>query len=72
MDKFTFYDIPVFNHFMNPIEVMEIRVLNAFGNFAGQRIHRRTLSGYFDNHADFCKALKPIVDGTGKVYQKWE
>lgn len=58
----TFYDTLVFNHFSKPGEVMEIRILNASGNFAGQRIQRRTLSGYFDNHADFCKALK-LIEG---------
>jgi len=60
MNKLTFFDAAAWNHFHKPGEVVEMRILNAVGNFAGQRIHRKTLSGYFDNHADFCTAIKAI------------
>lgn len=60
MNKLTFYDESVWNHFLKPGEVAEIRTLNTTGNFAGQRVYRKTISGYFDNHADFCKALKQL------------
>jgi len=58
MERLSFYDLMVWNHFFNSGEVVEIRILNATGHLDGQRIYRKTLSGYFDNHPDFYKALK--------------
>lgn len=62
MNKLTFFNVDVWSHFMNPGEVVEIRIPDTTGSFAGQRVYRKTISGYFDNHADFCKALK-IIEG---------
>ncbi|OPY13242.1 MAG: hypothetical protein A4E66_00846 [Syntrophus sp. PtaB.Bin001] len=62
MNNLTLYDESVWNHFVKPGEVVEIRVLGASGKLAGQSVYRKTVSGCFDNHPDFCKAMKQ-VDG---------
>jgi len=60
VENLTFYDSTVWNHFLNPGEVVEIRILNAAGTFAGQRVYRKTVSGSFDNRSDFCGAMKAL------------
>lgn len=57
---FTMLDIEVWNRFVKPGEVVEIRLLEAFGKHIvwGGGFAKGTVSGYFDNHEDFCKYLK--------------
>ena len=60
--RYTLFDIEVWNLFTKPGEVVEIRLLGAFGkNRAwGGGFAKGTVSGYFDNHTDFCKCLKMV------------
>jgi len=60
MINHTFFNEVVWSHFFNPDEVVEIRILGASGTMVGKSIYRTTLSGYFDNHQDFCRALQAI------------
>ena len=60
MNRFTFYDEAVWNLFHKSGKVVEIRILGASGTMVGKSVYRKTLSGYFDNHPDFCRALQAI------------
>lgn len=62
--KLTFFVELVFLLFVKPGELIEIRVLNATGRLDGGNFYKRTLSGYFDNHADLLKALALIKNFT--------
>jgi len=70
MNRLNFYDTSVWNHFHKPGEVVEMRILDATGTFAGRQAYRKTLSGYFDSHADFCKVLKATggIDYSGTYF----
>jgi len=60
MGPLNFYNVKVWNHFSNAREIVEMRILNAYGFLNGKRIWGKIVFGYFDNHLDFCKALKDI------------
>lgn len=71
MQNITFSDKSTWNHFFNPGEVVEIRSLKASGRLpSSETVRRQTVSGYFDNHADFCKAIKAIegLDYSGTYF----
>jgi len=48
----TLFDLDVFNLFVHPGEIIEVRAMGV------DRKKNMVLSGYFDNHNDFCKAVK--------------
>jgi hypothetical protein len=50
-------DKPVFETFIYPGEVVEIRIPHAEGTLDGKYV-RGTLSGYFDDHGLFCEAVR--------------
>lgn len=52
MNRLTFFDPQVWETFVKPGEVTEVRFLKVNGRY--------TESGYFDNHSDFCKCVKQI------------
>jgi len=58
--EFTFYDQFVWDVFVKPGEVVEVRILKAYGKSSawGQDYAKGVVSGYFDNHAAFCDAVK--------------
>lgn len=52
----TLYDEPVWNIFIQPGEVVEVRIPSASGKlFTNDFIRNRTVSGYFDEHKAFRK-----------------
>lgn len=55
----TMFDRPVFEQFVLPGEVVEVRILKVFGPSGvwGKEYARGTVSGYFDDHDSFCKAV---------------
>lgn len=53
----TLFDKHVFEKFINPGEVIEVRVPHAEGTLDGKYI-RGTISGYYDDHEKFCEAVK--------------
>ena len=58
---YSLYDREVWGLFVKPGEVVEMRILGAFGkNRAWAGFAKGTVSGYFDNHTDFCKCLKMV------------
>jgi hypothetical protein len=59
-NKPTFFDQNVWNTFVNPGEVVEIRIPKVYGKSPawGNEFAKGTVSGYFDNHDAFCKAVK--------------
>ena len=58
--KFTLYDKIVWDLFVKPGEVIEMRLLDTFGKSRvwDGGFAKGTVSGYFDNHKDFCECLK--------------
>jgi hypothetical protein len=60
--KWTMFDRPVWDLFINPGEVVEVRILGVKGKyeiFGGDYI-RGTVSGYFDDFERFSKAVKEV------------
>ncbi len=57
--RLTLFDKHVFETFIHPGEVAEIRVPHAEGTLDGKYI-RGTVSGYFDDHEAFCEALRKV------------
>jgi len=56
MDKITLFDERAWKIFISAGEVIEVRIPKGFGKmFNGKDFLRGTISGYFDNHADFVK-----------------
>ena len=53
----TLFDKHVFETFIKPGEVVEIRIPHAEGTLDGKHV-RGTISGYFDDFEAFCKAIK--------------
>ena len=53
----TLFDKHVFETFINPGEVIEVRIPHAEGTLDGKYI-RGTISGYYDDHEKFCEAVK--------------
>ena len=62
MHRWTLFDKNIFGLFVRPGEIIEARILHASGKspawdgFAGGK--SSTVSGYFDDHAAFCKAVQ--------------
>jgi hypothetical protein len=56
----TLFDINVFHHFIQPGEVVEVRILGARGKSPawGNEWARGTVSGYFDSHEEFCEKVQ--------------
>jgi len=59
-EKRTFYKKDVWDTFINPSEVVEVRIPKVYGKSPawGNDFAKGTVSGYFDNHDVFCKAVK--------------
>ena len=55
--RLTLFDKQVFDIFIKPGEVVEVRIPHPEGTLEGKYI-RVTVSGYFDNHEAFCEAVK--------------
>jgi len=58
--KLTFYDKEVWNTFVKPGEVLEVRMPKVYGKSPawGNDFAKGVVSGYFDDHEAFCKAVK--------------
>lgn len=54
------FEWTVFEQFVNPGEVVEIRILGVFGRSRAwdNKTARGVVSGYFDDHDSFCNAVK--------------
>ena len=52
LKKYTFFNKIVWDTFVQPGEVVEVRMLKASG------WAKSVVSGYFDDHDAFCKAVK--------------
>lgn len=63
--KLTFFDQIVWNAFVNPGEVVEVRMPKVYGKYAAWNhdFAKGTVSGYFDQHEAFIKAVK-LADKT--------
>jgi len=58
----TLLNEKIFSVFVSPGEVIEVRIFDAFGKSQHWDGYARgIISGYFDNFADFQKALKPLI-----------
>ena len=55
----TLFDKPVWTTFVHLGEVTEVRIPHYRGKLGGDYV-RGTVSGYFDDHASFCQAVKAI------------
>jgi len=55
--KLTLFDKHVYDTFVRPGEVVEVRIPNAEGTLDGKRVWG-TVSGYFDDHVPFCEAIR--------------
>ena len=66
--RYSLFDRVVWNLFVKPGEVVEMRILGAFGKHPawGGDYAKGTVSGYFDNHDAFCRKLR-IVDRAGST-----
>jgi hypothetical protein len=59
--KHTLLDKDVFEYFVKPGEVTEIRILGVFGNSpAWSGFSKGTVAGWFDDHDAFCAAVEAI------------
>jgi hypothetical protein len=56
-NKLTLFDLHVFQEFVHPGEVVEVRILHFNGKWNGQYA-RGTVAGYFDDHELFCKEVE--------------
>jgi len=58
--KLTLFDPTVFRLFCRPGGVIEVRILKVYGKSTAWRNEyaKGTVSGYFDDHQGFCKAVK--------------
>ena len=59
-NKRSMYDPKVFRIFLKPGEVVEARIPKVFGKLPawGNEYAKGTVSGYFDNHEAFCRAIQ--------------
>ena len=57
--QWTLFDKPVWTTFVHLGEVTEVRIPHYRGKLGGDYV-RGTVSGYFDDHASFCQAVKAI------------
>lgn len=59
-NRLTLFDRDIFEAFVRPGEVVEVRVLHVFGKSSawGNEFAKGTVSGYFDDHNAFCKAVQ--------------
>ena len=58
--KATLFDKKIFELFVEPGEVVEVRILKVYGKLSAWNndFAKGTISGYFDDHAAFCEAVK--------------
>ncbi|MCK4822480.1 hypothetical protein KA005_42340 [bacterium] len=58
--KLTFFDKEVWNTFIDPGEVVEVRIPKVYGKSSawGNDFAKGTVSGYFDQHEAFIKSVK--------------
>lgn len=58
--KKTLFDKEIFEQFVKPGEVVEVRIPKAYGKSIawGNEFAKGTVSGYFDDHNIFCEAVK--------------
>lgn len=69
--RYTLFDRHVFETFINPSEVAEVRILKASGKSPawGNETARGTVSGYFDDFETFCRAVQLADKAThGGIY----
>jgi hypothetical protein len=61
-ERLTVFDNSVWRVFVKPGEVTEVRILKLSGKSAawGNDYARGTVSGYFDDHLAFCKAVREV------------
>ncbi len=57
--KFTFFEKEIFETFVHPGEVTEVRVPSFKGRINGENV-RGTVTGYFDDHNAFCDAVAAL------------
>jgi hypothetical protein len=59
-NKSTLFDPSVFRLFCHSEEVVEVRIVKVYGKSLawGNEFAKGTVSGYFDDHEAFCKAVK--------------
>ncbi len=55
----TLFKKEVFEIFVHPGEVVEVRVLSFKGHICNENA-RGTITGYYDNHKSFCEAVQEI------------
>lgn len=71
MNQQTMFDQEVFESFVHPGEITEVRIINAFGQshaWAGEWA-KGVVSGYFDDHDAFCAAVQLADQAThGGIY----
>lgn len=62
--RLNMFDGDVWDTFFDPGEVTEVRLLKASGIIpvTKDKAWRTTISGYFDNHQDFCRFIKPALE----------
>jgi len=68
--RFTLFEKEIWQLFIQAGEVAEVRILNIFGkSSAWEGFAKGIVSGYFDNHEAFCKAVS-LADKTahGGIY----
>jgi len=58
-NKRTLFEKSVFEIFVHPGEVVEIRVLSFKGHIGSDNV-RGTITGYFDEHNAFCEAVREL------------
>jgi hypothetical protein len=57
--KYTLFEKSVFETFVHPGEVVEIRVPSFKGRINNENV-KGTITGYFDDHNTFCEAVRAI------------
>jgi hypothetical protein len=62
MNLLTLFDLPVWELFVKSEEIIEVRIPKVSGKSAawGNDYARGTVSGYFDDHMAFCKAVREV------------
>ncbi len=58
-NRLTLFEKEVFEIFIHPDEVVEVRVPSFKGRINGENV-RGTITGYFDNHETFCRAVQAL------------
>lgn len=64
MNQLTMFDANVYREFCDDGQVQEVRFIKAVGKipYTNDSARGVTVSGYFDNHADFCKHVRAALN----------